>query len=52
VEAAVRGLAAGRIRTDETAVMIDTFRPLLLGPAAKRSEDPEYAWTWARGARG
>ena len=34
--------------TDETAVMIDTFRPLHLGPAARRAEDPEYAWSWAR----
>jgi homogentisate 1,2-dioxygenase len=38
----------GQQRTDEMAVMVDTFRPLLLGPAAQRSEDPEYAWTWAR----
>jgi homogentisate 1,2-dioxygenase len=48
VEAAVDGLARGVTTTSETAVMIDTFRPLLLGPAATRSEDPEYAWTWAR----
>lgn len=50
VEAAVAGLAEGKITTDETAVMIDTFRPLHLGPAARRAEDPEYAWTWARAA--
>jgi hypothetical protein len=25
---------------------------LLLGPAAARSEDPEYAWTWARAQSG
>jgi homogentisate 1,2-dioxygenase len=31
--------------------MIDTFRPLGLGPAARRAEDPEYAWSWARAAR-
>jgi homogentisate 1,2-dioxygenase len=49
VEAAVRGLAEGRTSTDETAVMIDTFRPLLLGPAAQRAEDPSYAWSWGRG---
>ena len=48
VEAAVGGLARGVTTTSETAVMIDTFRPLLLGPAATRAEDPEYAWTWAR----
>ncbi len=41
--------AIGQQRTDELAVMVDTFRPLLLGPAAQRSEDPEYAWSWARG---
>ncbi len=33
---------------DETAVMVDTFRPLELGEAAEASEDPAYAWTWAR----
>jgi homogentisate 1,2-dioxygenase len=48
VEAAVEGLTRGVTATTEMAVMIDTFRPLLLGPAATRSEDPEYAWTWAR----
>jgi homogentisate 1,2-dioxygenase len=52
VEAAIRGLDEGRATTDETAVMIDTFRPLLLGPASRRAEDPEYAWSWARAARG
>ncbi len=29
--------------------MVDTFRPLGLGAAAQETEDPEYAWTWARG---
>jgi homogentisate 1,2-dioxygenase len=52
VEAVIRAMDEGHTRTDETAVMIDTFRPLLLGPAARRSEDPEYAWSWARAARG
>ncbi|WP_086662987.1 homogentisate 1,2-dioxygenase [Lentzea kentuckyensis] len=33
---------------DETAVMVDTFRPLELGEAAEACEDPGYAWTWAR----
>src|SRR5215471_2017287 len=47
VEAVIRGLAEGRTATDETAVMIDTFRPLLLASAAGQAEDPEYAWTWA-----
>ncbi len=49
VEAAVRGLAEGKRSTDETAVMIDTFRPLMLGSAARRVEDPGYAWSWAGG---
>ncbi|MGH9067320.1 MAG: homogentisate 1,2-dioxygenase [Acidimicrobiales bacterium] len=39
----------GRAATDELAVMVDTFSPLALGPAAGPAEDPEYAWTWARG---
>jgi homogentisate 1,2-dioxygenase len=52
VEAVIRALDDGRTTTDETAVMIDTFRPLLLAPASRRAEDPEYAWSWARAARG
>jgi homogentisate 1,2-dioxygenase len=34
---------------DELAVMVDTFRPLELGPAAAGCEDPGYPWTWAGG---
>ena len=41
--------AVGKAGTDEVAVMVDTFRPLGLGAAAVEAEDPEYAWTWARG---
>jgi homogentisate 1,2-dioxygenase len=52
VEAVIRGLAEGKTTTDETAVMIDTFRPLLLAEPARAAEDPEYAWTWAGAARG
>ncbi|MGH3300719.1 MAG: homogentisate 1,2-dioxygenase [Streptosporangiaceae bacterium] len=52
VEAVIRGLAQGTTTTDETAVMIDTFRPLLLAESACAAEDPEYAWTWASAARG
>ncbi len=52
VEAVIRGLDEGRNTTDETAVMIDTFRPLLLAPASSSAEDPEYAWSWAKAARG
>jgi homogentisate 1,2-dioxygenase len=43
--------AIGVPATDELAVMIDTFRPLRLGPAALAGEDPAYAWTWAPGRR-
>jgi len=52
VEAVIRGVEAGRTTTDETAVMIDTFRPLLLAEQAAVAEDPEYAWSWARASRG
>ena len=36
----------GRAATEEWAVMVDTFRPLGLGPAALVAEDSGYAWTW------
>jgi homogentisate 1,2-dioxygenase len=36
----------GKASTDEYAVMIDTFRPLLLGQAALECEDTGYAWSW------
>ncbi|RNL78712.1 homogentisate 1,2-dioxygenase [Nocardioides marmorisolisilvae] len=32
---------------DESAVMVDTFRPLELGEGGLAVEDPAYAWTWA-----
>jgi homogentisate 1,2-dioxygenase len=51
VEAVIAAMAEGRTTTDETAVMIDTFRPLLLARQASSAEDPEYAWSWARAAR-
>ena len=38
---------------DESAVMVDTFRPLELGEAGLAAEDAAYAWTWAgRGPEG
>jgi homogentisate 1,2-dioxygenase len=43
--------AFGQPRTEELAVMVDTFQPLALGPAAAACEDPDYPWTWAKGAR-
>ncbi len=41
--------ALGQPGTEEVAVMLDTFRPLQLGPGARAAEDPEYAWSWSRG---
>lgn len=32
---------------DETAVMVDTFRPLELGEAGRAVDDGAYAWSWA-----
>ncbi len=37
----------GREFFDETAVMVDTFRPLEIGEGARASEDPEYPWSWS-----
>ena len=37
-------------RTGETAVMLDTFRPLLLGDAALSVADPGYPWSWSKRA--
>jgi homogentisate 1,2-dioxygenase len=41
--------AIGKEGTNELAVMLDTFRPLGIGPGARRIEDADYAWTWAGG---
>jgi len=32
---------------EESAVMVDTFRPLELGEGGLACEDPAYPWTWA-----
>jgi len=32
---------------EESAVMVDTFRPLELGEGGLACEDPAYAWSWA-----
>jgi homogentisate 1,2-dioxygenase len=40
--------AAGAQRTEETAVMLDTFRPLFPTDVAAGISDPDYPWTWAR----
>jgi homogentisate 1,2-dioxygenase len=39
--------ALGVTEVNELAVMIDTFRPLLLGEAAWAVDDATYAWSWA-----
>jgi len=43
VEASVR-----ESRTEETAVMIDTFSPLLISETARSVADPDYPLSWAR----
>ncbi len=40
--------AADKDRTEEVAVMVDTFRPLSLGPAALEISDESYPWSWSR----
>ena len=34
-------------RTNEVAVMVDTFRPLRLSEAARSISADDYAWSWA-----
>ena len=36
----------GAERTDELAVMVDTFRPLKLGAEAESLDDPTYPFSW------
>lgn len=36
---------------DELAVMVDTFRPLLLGEGGRAADDGRYAWSWVSAAR-
>jgi len=36
---------------DETAVMVDTFRPLELGEGGRAVDDGQYAWSWSAGQR-
>jgi homogentisate 1,2-dioxygenase len=36
----------GKTSTDEIAVMVDTFKPLLLAEAAIACEDPSYFRSW------
>ena len=37
----------GAPSTSELAVMLDTFRPLEIGAAARGAEDASYPWTWS-----
>ena len=39
----------GKEGTEELAVMVDTFRPLDIGPGGWDSEEDKYAWTWLEG---
>jgi homogentisate 1,2-dioxygenase len=39
--------ALGVTEVNELAVMVDTFRPLMLGEAARAVDDATYAWSWA-----
>ena len=39
----------GKEKTDELAVMVDTFRPLMVAREALRYEDPAYTYSWATG---
>ncbi len=39
----------GADRTEETAVMIDTFEPLSISATARSVADPAYPWSWAVG---
>jgi homogentisate 1,2-dioxygenase len=34
-------------RTEEVAVMIDTFAPLATSDAAREASDPDYPFSWA-----
>jgi homogentisate 1,2-dioxygenase len=36
----------GKTRTDELAVMVDTFRPLMLTEQALRIDDGKYYQSW------
>jgi homogentisate 1,2-dioxygenase len=39
----------GKRRTEELAVMWDTFRPLRLAPLAHELDEPSYAYSWRTG---
>jgi homogentisate 1,2-dioxygenase len=37
-----------KVRTEEVAVMVDTFDPLLIGAESLATEDPDYWRSWSR----
>ncbi len=41
----------GKQKTEELAVMVDTFRPLRMTRFAREMEDEDYAYSWQPGAR-
>jgi homogentisate 1,2-dioxygenase len=43
--------AVDATRTEETAVMVDTFAPLSISEAARAVADSGYPWSWARNVR-
>lgn len=40
--------SVGAERTEETAVMVDTFSPLEISEAARGASDSDYPWSWSR----
>ncbi|WP_432559814.1 homogentisate 1,2-dioxygenase [Granulicoccus sp. GXG6511] len=44
--------AIGKESFDETAVMVDTFRPLDLGEGGQACDDGVYRWSWSGGEEG
>ena len=40
--------SADQARTEEIAVMIDTFAPLGVTDIARSVSAPDYPWSWAR----
>ena len=39
--------SVGAEGTEETAVMVDTFSPLMISDRAREHADPDYPWSWA-----
>jgi homogentisate 1,2-dioxygenase len=42
--------SAEATRTEEVAVMLDTFARLAVSDEARTLSDPDYPWTWAKPA--